>query len=160
MRRIFTTLIIMLSLSGYSQVGSDQTQVNIILSEVYSIEVMQSQVDLTVDTAEKYEDGTSASLSNHIKVFSTVSYQIDLQLSTDFTNGSNSIPAGKVKVKLSDNTTTNEIPLSTSSVNIIPNSSPVINRYLNAVYTLEGGNHLLLDAGTYSAQLTYTLIPQ
>lgn len=153
--------LLLVSSIGYSQVGSGVTTVNIILSEVYSIEVMDNHVDLIVDTATKYENGTSTLKPNHIKITSTVDYQLDLQLSGNYTNGVNNIPANKVKVKLLEGITSlNEIPTSISQANILATSNAAVARYLNAQYTLEGGSHLLLPAGTYTAVLTYILIPQ
>lgn len=161
MKKLLTIFAFLLATISYSQIGSDMTTVNIILSEVYSIEVMDNQVDLIVDTASKYENGTSALKPNHIKITSTVDYQLDLQLSSNYTNGVDNIPANKVKVKLLEGMTNlNEIPTNISQTNILPISNAVVARYLNAEYTLEGGSHLLLDPDTYSAQLTYILIPQ
>lgn len=160
MKKLLLFLLIISSV-GYSQIGSDVTQVNIILAQAFSIEVLHDQVDLLVNTADKYENGVVNQLNNHIKITSTLPYQLQFSLNQDYTNGTNTIADNKVKVLLSEGLTDlNELELSKTLTSILPNNTSTISRFLNAKYTLEGGDHLLVPEGIYTATLTYSLIPQ
>lgn len=157
MKKSITILSLLFGMVLSAQsIGSDVTQVNIILSQAASIEVLHNNVNLIIDTANKYENGTNSNLTNHLKITSTLPYQLDMQLNNNFTDALNFIPAEKVSITILGQT----VPLSTNQINILPTNSASIARYLDVNYTLEGGNHLLLPVGTYSAQLTYTLMPQ
>jgi len=156
MKKLTIIIALLLSYICNAQLGSDVTQVNVILSESASIEVMHNTVNLVVDTADKYENGTNSNLPSHLKITSTVDYQLNMQLSSNFTDGSNSIAANKVNVTVQEQT----VALNTNQTNLLPSNAACIARYLDVNYTLEGGNHLLLPASTYTAQLTYTLMPQ
>lgn len=166
MKKLFLLFLIVTSAS-YSQIGSDVTNVNIILSEVRQIEVIDASVDIVVNTANHYINGNTSNKPNHIKITSTTDYQVTAKVSGDFTNGAETIPFNKVSILASAGLGANSTaifssttPLNTTPFQIISTDGGDIERYVNVLYTLEGGEHLLnIPVGTYTALVTYELIP-
>lgn len=161
MKKLITLFVLLFTITLSAQIGSASTNINIVLSEVYSIEVLQSNVNLIIDEASDIPAGTSTVLNNHIRIISNVDYEVSIAVNQNYTNGTDDIPVDKVTLKLLDGATLiNSIPLSLSGNIIIPLSNPTATRNINAEYILEGGDHLLVSAGTYTATATLTLTPQ
>lgn len=161
-------------------IGSAQTQVNVTIAQVQSIQVSQPTVSINMTQPSHFISGNSSGLqSNHVRVSSSTAYQVTVKTSTQYfsRNGnSTTLPVNTVAVKTTTGNLTNsnaappaglqvvpQIFLSTLPTTIITSPAGEWGRGFNVNYTIpetKSPSYLNRQAGTYSTTVTYTLIPQ
>jgi len=174
-------LLLFCPIAALAQIGSAQSQVNIIISQAQSIEVLQPSVNISMTQASHYLNGSSSGVqSNHVQVTSTTGYQLNVRSLTQFfsLNGSTTtLPVNSIAVQTtvgSDLTNTgtaapaglqvvSQVPLSATAATIATSPIGEGGRGFNVNYTIPANqtqNYLNKAAGTYSTTVVYTLLPQ
>ncbi|RXF72480.1 hypothetical protein [Arcticibacter tournemirensis] len=110
----------------------------------------------------QYNFGTGKSYSN---------WTLKVKAKGDFTNAKHSVPVEYVSLRFNRVSTGNPsasamgvssipLPLSTSDVTVINRSPAPLNSYTEHVFDmiLQGGNHLLVEPGTYSTTITFSVV--
>lgn len=156
---------------------TDNVKLNIILQPIQTITVNPANTDVNIIYSSKdhYSIGTETSVANHLTVFSTGGFTVNVKSDGDFINSKgndNKIDAADVKVTASGGLTGSEfatVSLATSegsgsnlissnkggrdiSYNVTYNNSAgVNNKYIN--HYVNGGD----DKNTFTATITYTI---
>lgn len=167
--------------ASFSQIGSAETQVNVLISQVLSIEVMQPSVNIQMGMMPDFINGAdSGQQSNHIKVTSNTAYSVTIRAVTGtFSNNGNNttLPVNTIQVEttVGDDLTGSGDPVP-SGLQAMPNTplseneSTIINspvgesaRGFNINYRIPGGQtnaYLNRPPGTYTTSIVYSIIPQ
>lgn len=174
MRNLRSTLLGLFLICGGCVSAQTSNPVNVTIQLAGtgpSITVNNSLVDLNFSTTDNYVNGVhSGSVTNdHITVSSNTGFQVNVKGSGDLVNGSNSIPLGTITITPSDGSQTiSPAPaytatsggLSTSSQTIITSASGTTSAKFNIDYYARGGSDYVgKPAGTYSATITYSIVP-
>lgn len=165
-------LLFCVSMFGINAQTSDRVNLSIILRPIQSITVNPSQKDvkLIYQTEVDYQNGVFNAQVDHLKVFSTGGFKINVKTNRDFTNGTDNILASDVTVVATPGTRApNGVTyapaksLSTGGHGLL--SSKIGGRDLNFNITYDnttaGNNdeYINKNSGTYSAKVTYTIAP-
>lgn len=164
-----------------SQVGSAETQVNIVINQVQSIEVAQPSVNINMNQPSHFKNGNSSGQqSNHVKVISSAGYQVTVKASTQYfsLNGSvTTLPVNTIALKTTVGTNlsnTNTAPpaglivipqttVSSLPSTIIASPSGEYGRGYNVEYSIpaqKASAYINRTPGSYTTTVVYTLIPQ
>lgn len=153
--------------SNYAQSG--QTTVNIRLDPMQAILVNGAEVNIVYDDLNDYNQGVDITVANHLTVYSVGGFIVNVKSDGDFMNGSNSIPAGHVKITATAagespgdfatvtlSTSTSETPLITSSTGGFAKNYNVnySNKLAGQAFAYAGK-----EGGTYTAVVTYNIAP-
>lgn len=178
---ILILLLLFFPVVALAQIGSAQSQVNIIIAQVQSIQVTQPNVSINMNQVSHYKNGNSSGQqSNHVKVSTSTGYQVTVKASTQYFshNGSNStVPVNTITLQTAvgnDLTNSNAAPpagltvtpqtvLSTSPSTIVSSPSGEWSRGFHVNYTIpanKANEYMDIDSGTYTTTVTYTLVPQ
>lgn len=161
-------------------IGSAQTQVNITIAQVQSIQISQPTVSISMAKPSHFLFGNdSGQQPNHIKVSSSTAYEVTVKTNSEYFshNGNNtSLPVNTIAVKTSIGSLANsnatppaglqvapEVILSTSPTTIIKSPAGEWGRGFHVNYLIpetKSPNYLNREAGTYSTTIMYSLIPQ
>ncbi len=155
----------------FAQVQNGSVRLNVILSQVQSLTVneAQSQVDLHFSSKEDFRNGVNINEQNHLNVFSSGRFVVKVSAQSDLVRpGGRPIPASTIAVT----------PIATGGVTGVPGMitenrvslSPQVARPIikspthgtiatsfDVLYHASGEGYALLDNGTYSATVVYTI---
>ena len=145
-----------------SQTMNSSVQVNV--SNLMELIVQDPSVTLTVNTTANYQQGVTTTKPNHVKVSSTVPYNVTVKASSSVlsSSGGVQIPVGVITIEgMTGQTGVTPIVLSASPQAIITSANPAIDRLLNLQYRIpstQTSNLLNKTAGSYSTTITYTIV--
>ena len=180
LRNLFL-LVLLFPIIVFSQIGSAETQVNIVINQVQSIEVSQPSVSINMNNVSHFLNGNSSGQQvNHVKVISSAGYQVTAKASTQHfsLNGSvTTLPVNTVAIKTTvgnDLSNTNTAPpsglqvapqasISTSPNTIITSPTGEYGRGYNVEYSISAQQspaYLNRTPGAYTTTVMYTLVPQ
>ncbi|MFH6937718.1 hypothetical protein [Flavobacterium sp. FlaQc-30] len=161
-------------------IGSAQTQVNVTIAQVQSIQISQPTVNISMAKPSHFLLGNdSGQQTNHIKVSSSTAYEVTVKASTEYfshNGNSTSLPVNTVAVKTVTGSLTNstaqppaglqvvpQIMLSALPATIIKSPSGEWGRGFHVNYAIpetKSPSYLNRESGTYSTTVMYSLIPQ
>lgn len=179
-RNLFLLLLLCPIAVLAQNIGSAQTQVNITIAQVQSIQVSQPTVNINMTQPSHFILGNSSGIqSNHVRVSSSTAYQVTVKASTQYfsRNGnSTTLPVNTIALKTTTGNLTNsnaappaglqvapQVILSALPTAIITSPSGEWGRGFNVNYVIpetQAPSYLNREAGTYSTTVMYTLIPQ
>ncbi|MBB5622303.1 hypothetical protein HDE69_003378 [Pedobacter cryoconitis] len=145
-----------------SQTMNSSVQVNV--SNLMELIVQDPSVTLTVNTTANYQQGVTTTKPNHVKVSSTVPYNVTVKASSSVlsSSGGVQIPVGVITLEgMTGQTGITPIVLSASPQTIITSANPTIDRLLNLQYRIpsaQTSNLLNKTAGSYNTTITYTIV--
>lgn len=145
-----------------SQTMNSSVQVNV--SNLMELIVQDPSVTLTVNTTANYQQGVTTTMLNHVKVSSTVPYNVTVKASSSVlsSSGGVQIPVGVITLEgMTGQTGITPIVLSASPQTIITSANPTIDRLLNLQYRIpsaQTSNLLNKTAGSYNTTITYTIV--
>jgi hypothetical protein len=179
MQKIFFVLLFPVAAMAQS-IGSAQTQVNVTIAQVQSIQISQPTVNISMAKPSHFLYGNdSGQQSNHIKVSSSTAYEVTVKASSEYfshNGNSTSLPVNTIALKTVTGNLTNsnavppaglkvvpQIMLSTLPTTIIKSPVGEWGRGFHVNYAIpetKSPNYLNRESGTYSTTIMYTLIPQ
>jgi len=145
-----------------SQTMNSSVQVNV--SNLMELIVQDPSVTLTVNTTANYQQGVTTTKPNHVKVSSTVPYNVTVKASSSVlsSSGGVQIPVGVITIEgMTGQTGVTPIVLSASPQTIISSANPIVDRLLNLQYRIpsaQTSNLLNKTAGSYNTTITYTIV--
>ena len=145
-----------------SKTMNSNVQVNV--SNLMEVVVLNSQIDLTVNTAAKYQQGVTTTVPNQARLSSTVPYNITVKASGPnlSSSGGVNIPVGVITIEgMPGQSGITPIVLSATPQTIITSGDPVIDRLLNLQYRIpatQTSNLLNKAAGRYDTTITYSIV--
>lgn len=166
---------------AFSQIGSAETQVNVLIGQVLSIQVSQPSVNIDMGLTSHFINGnSSAQQSNHVQITSNNGYEVSVRSATEFfsLNGNTTtLPVNTIMVhtEIGDDLTgggsnppaslsvNGSVPLSTGNATVITSGEGESARGFNVTYTIpasQTNNYLNKEPGTYSTSIVYTIVPQ
>ena len=159
---IVLTLLICVNLSAQT---SDRVNLSIILRPVQSIVINQSQkdVELIYDTEDKYKDGVISINPDHLRVFSSGGFAVQVASKAPDIDGLNladvSITADAVKPN--PNYTFTPITLSQNPSDLIVSGRGGRDLLFNVEYRGVGSDaYLDKEYKSYSIEVEYTILPR
>lgn len=155
----------------YAQPTSGSVKLNVVLSQVQSLTINESQgqVDLNFSSKEDFKRGVNINERNHLNVFSSGRFVIKVSTQGDLNHsGGKSIPASTIAVTPLATGGTTHIPGMTTgnSINLSPQEAKTIIKSpshgtvatsFDVLYHASGQGYAMLDNGTYSATIVYTI---
>ncbi|RDI11215.1 hypothetical protein DEU42_106149 [Flavobacterium sp. AG291] len=175
----FLFLLLNLPLRVVSQIGFAETNVNITIAQLQSIEVSHSSVSINMNQASHFITGSSTGvLNDHVRIVSSTAYQVTVQADSQFFfyNGVlSTLPIGSVLLGISSPQglsgpqpatvviVSPEVDLPSQPLTIISAASQGLNTSYAMEYKIPAKNAVLYlnrPPGTYSSSITYTLLPQ
>lgn len=174
MQNLRIILLGLLLISGRYVSGQISSPVNVTIELAGagpSITVNNPTVTLDFSTAGNYISGvhSGSATNDHITVSSTSGFQVNVKGSGDLVNGSSSIPLSSIIVTPSNGSqtimpapayTATTGGLSTSDQTIISSTASTTSAKFDIDYYAQGGsNYIGKTAGTYSATITYSIVP-
>ena len=170
-------VMLIVSFTTFSQ-NTDQVTLNIVLKPIQTITINtgQNKVELIYDTKNKYNNGVSKEYTDHIEVFSTGGFIVNVRGDGDLINNKNnnaSISLSDVSViaskgsKVTGNPTYNTVNLSTNNKTLISsisggrdlkynvtynNNLGKNDKYINKYFKSDG------NESVYTTTLTYTIV--
>lgn len=145
-----------------SQTMNSAVQVNV--SNLMELIVEDPSVTLTVNTPANYQQGVTTTKPNHVKVSSTVPYNVTVKASSSVlsSSGGVQIPVGVITIEgMTGQTGITPVVLSASPQVIISSANPTVDRQLNLQYRIPStktSNLLNKAAGSYNTTITYTIV--
>lgn len=146
-----------------------QTKVNIILSDVISIDASATEVTFTYDSAAAYNSDQDYDVADNLKVTSTRSFDIAVKAASEnFSDGTNNIPVSVLSINPISGGSTNMTgsqtavsELSTTDQKVISNATLGSELILGINYEILGSKSSSSDilgkpSGTYTQQVIYT----
>ncbi|MCV9929769.1 hypothetical protein OIU83_19060 [Flavobacterium sp. LS1R49] len=178
-RNLFLLLLCPIAVIAQS-IGSAQTQVNVTIAQVQSIQISQPTVSISMAKPSHFLLGNdSGQQSNHIKVSSSTAYEVTVKASAEYfshNGNTTSLPVNTIAVKTATGNLTNsnalppaglqvasQIMLSTQPTTIIKSPSGEWGRGFHVDYAIpetKSPSYLNREAGAYNTTIMYTLIPQ
>lgn len=184
--KLFVVFVLMMcglmSVNSVKADGSptDNVTVNLKFRPVQSITVAASQetVDLIYATEANYQNGVSATLADHLTVFSTggvaVSVKADTENFTSTSTGAVGIPVGDVVISAANGTgnsvsaTLTDVPLATTNDTLIASEDGGRDLKFNVTYdnTVAGSSDSYINKyihpdnpeTVYTTTVTYTIV--
>lgn len=128
--------------------NSGQVTVNIKLYPIQTISVnpQQKDVDLIYSTKEDYQEGVSTEMPDHLTIFSTGGFEVNMNATGDLKGNSNSIEAADILIEASKgsqndlNAIFSAEKLGMSATPIIQSESGGVNQQVNVRYLAQGGD--------------------
>lgn len=155
----------------FAQPNSGSVRLNVVLSQVQSLTVNESQGEVNLNFSKKddFRNGVNINEHNHLNVFSSGRFVVKVSTQSDLTRpGGKSIPASTIAVTPSATggviqvpgmTTENGVSLSPIEARTIiksPTHGTVATSF-DVLYHASGEGYAMLDNGTYSATIVYTI---
>lgn len=165
MRKILFLILLLFSATMFAQT-SDNVNVSIVLRHVQSIVVnpTQKNVELVYDSETKYASGIISNQQEHLKVFSSAGFAIQVKSNSPSFEG---IELGDMKVMAeavnpNPNYSFSEVILSQTATDLIVSGRGGRNLLFNIVYDNAGGSDKYFDkeAKSYTADVQYSILPQ
>ena len=163
-------------------IGSGQTQVNVSVAQVQSLEVSQPTVGIDMSQTSHFINGNaSPQQANHIQITSNTGFEVSVKSVTQFfsLNGSvTTLPVSTIMLHTvaGDDLTgsgavvppagtqiISPVQLSTSATTIVTADHGEGKRGYDITYSIpetQSGNYLNRPSGTYSTTIVYTLVAQ
>lgn len=156
-------MILIVALSGVAIQGqtSATTTLNVKLNPIMSISVSAPSVLVTFDTEQKYLQGAETSISDHIRTFSTVAYNVNVKsLNPTLSKSDDAIQLNKVTITASSSfphATYTPAVLSEAGALLIESTKGGGKKSHNVTYSIGSG---LWDneMGEYSATVQYEIV--
>lgn len=179
LRTILSCLVLLFfSILGKAQIGSAQSQVNLVVNELMSVEVAQPSVMINMNLPSHFRFGNNSGVqNNHVRVTTTSNYTLAVSTTNQYftINGlSTSLPVSSIEVEASigdlnpnmnsaDVTIHSGVSLNASKVNLLSSISPETSQTFDVNYVIPTNrvdNFLDLPSGNYRTTIIYTIIPQ
>lgn len=155
----------------FAQPNSASVRLNIVLSQVQSLTVNESQgqVDLNFSEKEDFKNGVNVNERNHLNVFSSGRFVVKVSTQGNFTSADNrTIPASTVAITPMATGGVTQIPgmVTGNQVKLSPKESKTIIKSpthgtvatsFDVMYHASGVGYAMLDNGTYSGTVVYTI---
>lgn len=145
-----------------SQTMNSSVQVNV--SNLMELIVQDPSVTLAVSSTANYQQGVTTTKPGHVKVSSTVPYNVTVKASSSVlsSSGGVQIPVGVITIEgMTGQTGVTPVVLSASPQPIITSANPTVDRLLNLQYRIpstQTSNLLNKTAGSYNTTVTYTIV--
>ena len=165
MKKFYTLQFMLLMLFSIQAQQSDNVTLNIILRPIQTITVnpLQKTVDLIYDSADKYESGTTSIQTEHLEIFSSGGFAVQVASKAPDIDGLNladvSITADAVKPN--PNYTFTPIALSQNPSDLIVSGRGGRDLLFNVEYRGVGSDaYLDKEYKSYSVEVEYTILPR
>lgn len=159
MKRLFTIILFSIMLFSIQAQQSDNVTLNIILRPIQNITVntLQKSVDLVYDSAEKYESGTTSRQTEHLEIFSSGGFAVQVSGTSFEMDGDIKIIADPVQPNPTYSFTS--VDLSQTPTDLIVGGRGGRQKF-NVTYDNSGGANKYFDKEhkTYTSEITYTII--
>ena len=158
MKRLFTITLFCIMLFSIQAQQSDNVTLNIILRPIQTITVnpLQKTVDLVYDSVDKYEQGDSSRQTEHLEIFSSGGFAVQV-LGTSFEmDGDIKIIADPVQPNPTYSFTS--VDLNQTPTDLIIGGRGGRQKF-NVTYDNSGGANKYFDKEykTYTSEITYTI---
>lgn len=158
MKKFYTLQFMLLMLFSIQAQQSDNVTLNIILRPIQTITVnpLQKTVDLVYDSAEKYESGTTSSQNEHLEIFSSGGFAVQVSGTPFEMDGDIKIIADPVQPNPTYSFTS--VDLSQTPTDLIVGGRGGRQKF-NVTYDNSGGANKYFDKEykTYTSEITYTI---
>jgi hypothetical protein len=138
------------------------SSVKLVVNKMSEISAVINPVTFAFNTAAKYKTGLTAAVTTPVTLSSTVPYSLSVKADGDFILGGNSIPASVLTIEgAGSQTGITPVVLSTTPQDLVLSATPEIDRLINLQYRIPSTQTYRLvgkPAGTYTANITYTLV--
>lgn len=159
MKKFYTVQFMLLMLFSIQAQQSDNVTLNIILRPIQTITVnpLQKTVDLVYDSAEKYESGTASRQNEHLEIFSSGGFAVQVSGASFEMDGDIRIIADPVQPNPTYSFTS--VDLSQTPTDLIVGGRGGRQKF-NVTYDNSGGANKYFDKEykTYTSEITYTVI--
>lgn len=141
--------------------SSGTSTMNVNLTDVLSLVVNTSTVNLDFATPADYNNGVTKAVSNQLTVTSNRAYDLKIKTSgTDLVNGSNLIPVSNISAQTTGTglgTISTVTALSTTDQALATGIPASLSKQISMQYSTAAGNSAFLKpSGTYTTTLTFT----
>lgn len=162
----FTTLFLSFDLIAQPGIGSAKSLVKIEFEDLYGLKITHPDVNLEINTIEKFNQGTQTNwLNSHLVITGISSFEINIKaIQSNFVNNNldTDVSVSNIKVSAKTNLNSNTIILKdVSQVLITENNGSLIN-YVDVNYQIPPENTFAFinnSATTFETLIIYTLIP-
>lgn len=172
MKQLLLLISFITSVTISAQKQGDVT-INVILNPIQSITINPDQlvINLEYKTKSDYLNGVAENKTNHIKVFSTGSFEIKVKSNNPtLSNGNRNIPVSDIRITPTigtDNLTDavfTPISLSVSEQTIASSNKGVADKSISVTYQSKGESEYVelynhSTSNTFSSIIIYTIIP-
>jgi hypothetical protein len=163
-------------------IGSAQTQVNVTIAQVQSLEISQPTVNINMSQTSHFVNGSASPLqSDHLKVTSNTGFEVSVKSVTQYfsLNGSvSTLPVNTIMLQTAagsdltglgvanppaDTVVSTPVMLSTTATPLITADEGEGKRGYHVTYSVpatQSANYLNRASGVYSTTIIYTLVAQ
>ena len=158
MKRLFTITFFCIMLFSIQAQQSDNVTLNIILRPIQTITVnpLQKTVDLVYDSVDKYEQGDSSRQTEHLEIFSSGGFAVQVSGTSFEMDGDIKIIADPVQPNPTYSFTS--VDLNQTPTDLIIGGRGGRQKF-NVTYDNSGGANKYFDKEykTYTSEITYTI---
>ena len=158
MKRLFTITLFCIMLFSIQAQQSDNVTLNIILRPIQTITVnpLQKTVDLVYDSVDKYEQGYSSRQTEHLEIFSSGGFAVQVSGTSFEMDGDIKIIADPVQPNPTYSFTS--VDLNQTPTDLIVGGRGGRQKF-NVTYDNSGGANKYFDKEykTYTSEITYTI---
>ena len=158
MKRLFTITLFCIMLFSIQAQQSDNVTLNIILRPIQTITVnpLQKTVDLVYDSVDKYEQGNSSRQTEHLEIFSSGGFAVQVSGTSFEMDGDIKIIADPVQPNPTYSFTS--VDLNQTPTDLIVGGRGGRQKF-NVTYDNSGGANKYFDKEykTYTSEITYTI---
>lgn len=158
MKRLFTITLFCIMLFSIQAQQSDNVTLNIILRPIQTITVnpLQKTVDLVYDSVDKYEQGDSSRQTEHLEIFSSGGFAVQVSGTSFEMDGDIKIIADPVQPNPTYSFTS--VDLNQTPTDLIIGGRGGRQKF-NVTYDNSGGANKYFDKEykTYTSEITYTI---
>lgn len=158
MKRLFTITLFCIMLFSIQAQQSDNVTLNIILRPIQTITVnpLQKTVDLVYDSVDKYEQGNSSRQIEHLEIFSSGGFAVQVSGTSFEMDGDIKIIADPVQPNPTYSFTS--VDLNQTPTDLIIGGRGGRQKF-NVTYDNSGGANKYFDKEykTYTSEITYTI---
>ena len=158
MKRLFTITLFCIMLFSIQAQQSDNVTLNIILRPIQTITVnpLQKSVDLVYDSVDKYEQGNSSRQTEHLEIFSSGGFAVQVSGTSFEMDGDIKIIADPVQPNPTYSFT--PVDLNQTPTDLIIGGRGGRQKF-NVTYDNSGGANKYFDKEykTYTSEITYTI---
>ncbi len=158
MKRLFTITLFCIMLFSIQAQQSDNVTLNIILRPIQTITVnpLQKSIDLVYDSVDKYEQGDSSRQTEHLEIFSSGGFAVQVSGTSFEMDGDIKIVADPVQPNPTYSFTS--VDLNQTPTDLIIGGRGGRQKF-NVTYDNSGGANKYFDKEykTYTSEITYTI---
>lgn len=158
MKKFYTLQFMLLMLFSIQAQQSDNVTLNIILRPIQTITVnpLQKTVDLIYDSVDKYEQGDSSRQNEHLEIFSSGGFAVQVSGTSFEMDGDIKIIADPVQPNPTYSFTS--VDLNQTATDLIVGGRGGRQKF-NVTYDNSGGANKYFDKEykTYTSEITYTI---